>query len=336
MKNAPAMNATRPRIASPLYVGIDIGKDALDVAAPALRLKVPNTLAGCAAMYAATRALKKRLHFICEPTGFYGRTVLGFLHAHRCRVSVISGYRVRQFARATGLIAKTDAIDAALLATLGRTLHPKPTAKPNRSHEKLRNLMRRRWQLLMMQATQKKQRAELSTPLLRKTADNLIRAIAAEVAELDAAAETNVRANLLLNEKRTAFCQVVGVGSITAIRVLAELPEIGLLNRREVAALAGLAPFNRDSSTSHGARHIHSGRARLRTAVFMAAMSAAHTNPILAPFYERLRQRGKPGHVALTAVARKLLVHLNHLARQVDEAHSVPAPRPARAPGSEP
>jgi len=308
-----------PKKRSPVYVGIDIGKDALDVAAPGLRLKVPNTKAGCIEMFAAARALKKHLHFICEPTGFYGRTVIGFLHARRSKVSVISGFRVRQFAKATGLFAKTDAIDAALLAKVGRTLRPVATAKPERVSHRLRSFTRRRWQLLRMQASQKKQRDELLAPALRKSADRVLKAIADEVSVLDTLIEEMIRADVSLDAKRKAFRAVTGVGPVAAMTVLAELPEVGRLNRREVAALAGLAPFNRDSSTSKGVRHIYGGRGYLRTGVFMAALSAAHTNPVLAPFYQRLRERGKPGHVALTAVARKLLIHLNHLARQIDE-----------------
>lgn len=303
----------------PVYVGIDIGKDALDVAAPGLRLKVPNTKAGCVEMFAAVRALKKHLHFVCEPTGFYGRTVINFLHARRSKVSVISGFRVRQFAKATGLFAKTDAIDADLLAKVGRTLRPAATVKPERMSHRLRSFTRRRWQLLRMQASQKKQRDELVTPALRKSADRVLSAIEDEVSVLDKLIEEMIRSDAALDAKRKAFRAVTGVGPVAAMTVLAELPEVGRLNRREVAALAGLAPFNRDSSTNKGVRHIYGGRTYLRTGVFMAALSAAHTNPVLASFYQRLRDRGKPGHVALTAVARKLLVHLNHLARQIDE-----------------
>lgn len=312
------MKTQTTRNRSPIYVGVDIGKDTLDVAAPGLRFKVPNTRAGCAEMFAATRALKRHLHFVCEPTGLYARTLVSFLHARRSKLSMVSGFRVRQFAKANGRFAKTDAIDACLLADVGRVMKPAPTAKPDRACKQLRHVIRRRRQLLVMRGMQTTQRQELTHSALRRGADNLIKVIGQEVSVVDSLAEKMVQENPRFAAMRRAFRKVVGVGPVTAITILAELPEIGRLNRREVAALAGLAPFNRDSSTSKGVRHIFGGRAHLRSAIYMAALAAARVNPKLAPFYRRLRRRGKLGKVALTAVARKLLIHLNSIARRVD------------------
>ncbi|MBL9207333.1 MAG: IS110 family transposase [Opitutaceae bacterium] len=302
---------------SPVYVGVDIGKAALDVSASRLVLKVPNTREGFAQMLATVRTLKRHLHFICEPTGFYGRELVAYLHAHRCKVSVISGFRVRQLAKAKGRFAKTDKIDAKLLAEVGSILKPKPTEKPDPGALKLRNIMRRRRQLLTLQADQKKQRAQLASASLKRSADVVITTVRKEVVLLDSMAEQSVKSHPEMHARFRAYRSVKGVGDVTALTVLSELPEAGYLNRRQVASLAGLAPFNRDSSTCKRSRHIKGGRAFLRTAMFMAALSAARTNPILAPFYRRLREAGKPGQVALTAVARKLLIHLNEVARTI-------------------
>lgn len=324
------MKSPKRASVSPTYVGIDIGKAQLDVAAPRLSLRVPNTAEGCIEMFAACRGVGKRLHFICEATGSQSRTLVSFLHAHRCKVSVLCPLHVRLFAKATGYLAKTDKIDAGMLAALGRTLQPKPTRKVGAPERRLREIMRRRQQLIFQQTIQKGQKHELFTKELRESAENVIRAIHAEVVLLDAAADAVISSSSRLLAKRDAMCDVKAVGVLTANRVLAECPEIGRLNRRQIAALAGVAPFNRDSGTVSGTRHIWGGRTHLRAALFMPAFVAARVNPVMSSYYQGLRARGKPARVALVAVMRKLLIHLNHRARLGEIAFGAVKAKPAR------
>jgi transposase len=298
----------------PLYVGVDISKDTLDCHAPGLELNLPNTREGCAQLITAARAVKRRVHFVCESTGIYSRCLVGYLHARRCKVSVIPAMRVRQFARATCRVAKTDKIDAMLLSVLGRTLRPMPTEKIPPVIGRLRQIVRWRRGLQCLMTLQSNRRLTVALPMLKRSSDNLQDTIKAEIVALDAEALRIVSTNQRLRALHRTFCDVCGIGSLSAIYILAECPEIGRLNRQQVGALAGLAPYARDSGSVNGARHIYGGRKHLRSGIFMSALVATRYNPVLATFYNRLRDAGKPGHVALIAVARKLLIHLNTLA----------------------
>lgn len=303
-----------------LYVGVDIGKDWLVAGAPGFSRRVQNSKEGCLLLLKAARSVSTRVHFVCEATGTYGKVLMSVLHARRCKVSVLMGSKVRQFARATGRFAKTDKIDCRLLSDVGSTLHPVPAAKPAPLLVRLRDIVRRRRQLLRTMAKQKQQDLHISNTALKRATKGVRAAMRQELAILDALVDKVLARDPILSTKWKLFHEVSGVGPLTATYVLAELPEIGRMNRKQVAAMAGLAPYNRESGLSDGPRHIFGGRTHLRSGLFMAAVVASQRNPILSRFYRRLRKRGKPGRVALVAVARKLLIHLNALARKADSA----------------
>jgi transposase len=307
--------ALKPK--SAVYVGIDIGKEFLDVALRELVFRVTNDVAGRRSMFQKVKETKGSPHFVCE-AGEYSRELLKFLHRKKCPTSVIPPQRVRQFARATGKIAKTDPIDARVLAKLGATLRPPCTPRLDRAVERLREVVRRRNQLVLTLRIQSQQREFLRDPEMRRQSLTMMELITAEADGLAQRAAALVEKTPKLRERLKILTTVKGVGPGTAVQLIAELPELGYLNRRQIAALAGLAPINRDSGTSKGHRSIFGGRVYVRRALFMSAFSAARTNPVLAPFYERLRKKGKFQRVALVAVMRKLLVHLNGLVRTHD------------------
>lgn len=300
---------------TPVYLGIDIAKDTLEVAGSGLRLPVPNTAEGHAQLLAAALALRTPVHFICEATGGYERRLVASLLAQDCAVSLLNPARVRQFAKATGRLAKTDRIDAELLAEYGRTLQPPAEPKPEPLLVELTDVVRRRAQLAALLGLQRTQRQQLHDAKLIADLDRLIGFLEAQIAALESRLDELIDQDGGLGTRLQRLCQVDGVGKITAMNLLAELPELGQLNRTRIAALAGLAPFNRDSGGASGQRHIHGGRAQVRRALYMAALTATRCNPVLGPFYRQLRARGKGHRVAITAVMRKLLVHLNQIVR---------------------
>jgi transposase len=300
---------------SPVYLGIDIAKDTLEVAGPGLRLPVPNTAEGHAQLLAAALALRTPVHFVCEATGGYERRLVASLLAQDCAVSLLNPARVRQFAKATGRLAKTDRIDAELLAEYGRTLQPPAEPKPVPLLAELTDVVRRRAQLAALLGLQRTQRHQLGDAPLIAELDRLTAFLEQQIEALDQRLDALIDQDGGLGVRLRQLCQVEGVGKTTAMHLLAELPELGQLNRTRIAALAGLAPFNHDSGTVWGQRHIRGGRANVRRALYMAALTATRCNPVLRPLYQQLRARGKGHRVAITAVMRKLLVHLNQIVR---------------------
>lgn len=300
---------------SVVHLGIDIAKDTLEIAGPKLRLQVPNTAEGHAQLLAAARALRAPVHFVCEATGGYERRLVASLLTQDCAVSVLNPARVRQFGKATGRLAKTDRIDAELLAAYGRTLQPPAEPKPAPLLTELTDVVRRRAQLAELLGLQRTQRQQLHDAGLLRQLDQLIAVLEKQIAALDHRLDELIDQDGGLGTRLRQLCAVEGVGKTTALHLLAELPELGRLNRTRIASLAGLAPFNHDSGSATGPRHIRGGRAHVRRALYMAALTATRCNPVLRPFYQQLRARGKNHRVAITAVMRKLLVHLNQLLR---------------------
>lgn len=294
-----------------IYAGLDIAKLNLQLHLAGRVHDLPNTVAG-------HRRLLKLLasqsggHVICEATGGYERAVVAALHQAKVPVSVLNPARVRHFARATGQRAKTDHIDAAILSAYGQALQPKPTAPRTEQEQQLAELIRRRVQVLEILVAQRQQAERLTVPALRRQAQSLVRRLERDLVQIeDNLKELRTQVSTL-DERVQKLEAITGVGNITALGVLAELPELGTLNRRQAAALAGLAPHPRESGQWHGRRSIGGGRAPVRRALYMAALVAARSNRQLKEFYQRLRSAGKPAKVALTAVMRKLIVLMNH------------------------
>jgi transposase len=295
-----------------IYTGLDIAKLNLQLHLASRIHDLPNTAIG-------HRRLLKLLaahagaHVVCEATGGYERDLVAALHAAHVPVSILNPARVRHFARATGQRAKTDDIDAAVLTAYGQALQPKPTAPRTEQEQQLAELVRRRVQVLEILVAQRQQAERLTVPALRRQAQSLVRRLERDVKQIEAQLKELCTHASTLDERVQKLEAITGVGTLTALGVLAELPELGTLNRRQVAALAGLAPHPRESGQWHGRRRIGGGRAPVRRALYMAALVAAHSNRQLKAFYQRLRAAGKPAKVALTAVMRKLIVLMNHI-----------------------
>ena len=295
-----------------VYAGLDIAKASLQLHLQSKSCDLPNTASGHTQLIKRLAALPG-VHVICEATGGYERAVVAALHAATIPVSVINPARVRQFARASGELAKTDPIDAAMLTAFGQAFTPEPTPPRTATEITMTALVARRAQLLELHVAERQRADTCLEPALRKLFSSWLAQMEKQIAQVEALIEALLAQQSTLANQVQRLDQIIGVGRITAVTVLATLPELGQLNRRQAAALAGLCPYNRDSGQWAGKRCISGGRAEVRRALYMAALSASRSNHLLKPFYDRLIAAGKPGKVALTAVMRKLIVLMNHL-----------------------
>jgi transposase len=251
---------------------------------------------------------------VLEATGGYERPLVAALQAAAVPVTVVNPRQVRHFARATGQFAKTDAVDARVLAHFGATLAPAAQPPLPDAVAQLRALVRRRRQVLTM-LVQETNHRRLAPAEVRDGIDHHLAFLRAERAALDRQIAASIAADPELRAQAARLQTAPGVGPVVAATLLADLPELGALGRRPVAALVGVAPFARDSGQQRGRRHCWGGRAGVRTTLYMAARTAVRCHPSLAAFYARLRTAGKPDKVALVAVMRKLLTILNAMVR---------------------
>jgi len=295
-----------------VYAGLDIAKATLQLQLQSRSYDLSNSCGGHTQLIKRLAAVPG-VQVICEATGGYERAVVAALHAAAIPVSVINPARVRQFARASGELAKTDPIDAAVLTAFGQAFAPEPTPPRTATELKLAALVTRRVQLLELRVAEA-QRADTCADLdLRKLFTPWLAQMQKQITKIEALIEALLKTQAPLADQVRRLDDIMGVGRITAVMVLATMPELGQLNRRQAAALAGLCPYNRDSGQWAGKRCISGGRAEVRRALYMAALSASRSNHLLKPFYDRLIAAGKPAKVALTAVMRKLIVLMNHL-----------------------
>ena len=288
---------------------IDVGKQQLDVALGSAgeRLSEPNE------PRAIARLCKRLAAVGCERVliegGSYQNLLVGALRAAELPVVIVNPRRVRQFAHSVGQLAKTDALDARVLALYGERLQPPVRELPDQQSRALRALWVRREQLIEM-LVMEENRLEHAPKALHRSLRAHIDYLRKQIKQANHDLDRAVR-NSPLWDKYQLLSGVPGVGPVLSVALLADLPELGRLNRREIAALAGVAPFNQDSGTLHGQRKIAGGRKRLRRVLYAATVAAARCNPLLRPFYQRLRAAGKPPKVARVAVMRKLLTILN-------------------------
>lgn len=297
------------------YLGLDIAKHSLDLSpVPGRKPRsFANQPAGHRQLLKALGQCAGPVHLICEATGGYEHGLVKALQQAQVPYSLVNPRQVRDFARASGRLAKTDRLDAAVLAEYGRLFQPPATPARSHQQERLKALVTRRQELVGM-LTQETLRAEhqhdafvqQQTRRLKRTLEQQIAQIEAKLTALEAA-----EATLHAQVERLTIIQ--GIGQRTAWVLLAALPELGTLARGQAAALAGLAPYNHDSGPQRGQRHIAHGRPLARSALYMAALVAARCNPVLRPFYQRLRLAGKPAKVALVALMRKLAELANRL-----------------------
>jgi transposase len=295
------------------YLGIDVSKDRLDVHFQGKALSVPNRPEGFAQL---RDRFGSQAHWLCEASGPYHLPLLAYAQQHGLAISVLNPRQVRDFARAQGILAKTDALDARVLAHYGRLFQPAPTLPLPAGWADLAALIALRLQLLDMATAQKNRLAQHPHPFSAKLLRAHLRQLQAHLLRVQRQLDQLVCSHPDLQAKCQRLTQVKGVGTITALSLLAALPELGSLSRTQLAALSGTAPLNRDSGQGRGHRSTWGGRAHARRALYMAALVASRRNPVLAEVYRRLRSNGKCPKVALTALMRKLAIHLNSLLRQ--------------------
>lgn len=297
---------------NPAYIGIDVSKHRLDVAGrPDVdSFYVANDPAGIECLVSRLSKLPCR-QIVLEATGGYETAVVHALLADGLPAVVVNPRQVRDFARATGRLAKTDLIDAQVLAHFGEVIQPEPRQMPDAEVLELRALVRRRRQLVQMLTAEKNRRRQgLQTSLSRH-----IEWLECEIASLNAEVQRLVEDSPAWRAQEQLYRSSPGVGKVLSCTLVADLPELGRLNRRQISGLVGVAPLNRDSGLYRGRRQVWGGRSDLRSALYMAALVATRCNRPIRAFYQRLQAAGKPKKLALTACMRKLLTMLNAMAR---------------------
>ena len=251
---------------------------------------------------------------VLEATGRYEAPCAAALASAGVPVAVVNPRQVRDFAKSTGRLAKTDALDAGVLALFADRVRPEPRPLPDAETEALAAILARRRQLITMLVSEKN-RAHVAAPTVQKSVAKHVRWLERELAGVDADLDSAIRASAVWRAKDDLLQGIPGVGRVLATTLLAELPELGQLTRREIAALVGVAPMNRDSGAFRGQRSVWGGRSSVRAALYMSALTAVRWNPPIRAFYERLIGKGKPKKVALVACMRKLLVTCNAIVR---------------------
>ena len=293
------------------YVGIDVAKRQVDVAVWPTndRWETPHNEAGIRQLVSRLQALAPATALV-EASGGLELSLVAALAAAAVPVVVVNPRQVRDFARATGQLAKTDALDAAILAHFAAAVRPPVRPLRDAETQALYALASRRHQVVTMLVAEKN-RLGTATDAVRPRIKAHIAWLERELADLDQRLQQTLRQSPVWREKDDLLRTVPGVGAQVSLTLLAYLPELGTLDRRQIAALVGVAPFNRDSGTLRGKRTVWGGRARVRAALYMGALTASRCNPVIRGYYQRLLAAGKPKKLALTACMRKLLVILN-------------------------
>tara|TARA_R110002096_G_scaffold169222_11_gene340792 strand:- start:15 stop:971 length:957 start_codon:yes stop_codon:yes gene_type:complete len=297
------------------YVGVDVCKDKLDLHHRQLQQprSFANTPAGLRGLLGELKKLSEPIHIVCEPTGGYEKALLEFCFTHHIAVSSVNARQVRDFARAAGQLAKTDAIDARVLCEYGHTFHPPAAVCPSPQQVELSAVVRRKERLTAQLSREKITLQKTTDHYVKGDLRASIRFLQGRVERCQDRIKKLIEANRELKEKARKLEQIKGLGPGTSGVLIAEMPELGSISDKQASRLVGVAPLNRDSGAWRGKRSIHGGRALVRRSLYMPALCAVRFNPILKAFYERLRAKGKAHHVALTAVMRKLVCLANRI-----------------------
>lgn len=297
------------------WIGIDVSQTTLAVYNLAQKhyREYPNDEAGVSQLAAA---IAKCAHpaIVCEATGGYEFAAALALHQQGYLVSIVNPTPIRSFAKALGKLAKTDAIDAQVIARYGELRQPKATVFASQAERELKSWVTRRTQLVEMLSAEKNRRGQVKGPT-RDAIETHIDWLTEQIKQLDEKIKHLSELSAPQREHKAILESVKGIGATISASLMALLPELGKLNRRQITALVGLAPYNRDSGCYRGQRHIYGGRASVRSLLYLAAMSARRYNPPIRAYYEQLVARGKPKKVALIACARKLLICLNAMVK---------------------
>jgi transposase len=298
------------------FVGIDVSKSSLDVAflPEGKPLKVEYDTKGLGTLRRSLPAAGSCL-IVLEATGGYQRRVVADLVDAGHLVAVVNPRQVRDYARGLGILAKTDRIDAGVIARFGQDVKPRTMAKASEKQEELAELVTRRRQLVDLRVAEKNRQEHPTTKIVKKSVQQVIDHLTKQITRIEKDILALVKSHDDFQGKGEIIASVPGVGAVTVASLLAELPELGLLNRQEISALVGVAPFNRDSGKLKGTRSIRGGRKDVRNTLYMAALTAIRCNPVIRQFAQRLKANGKPFKVLITACMRKLLVILNTLVK---------------------
>lgn len=297
------------------YIGIDVSKNKLDVCILSTGecFQVDNTSTGHQ-LFIKRLSPQANSLVVIKATGGYEQSVVQALQQAAFTLAVVNPRQVRDFAKALGHLAKTDKLDAYVLARFAQAIKPQASAPVSQSRHELQQKQQRRKQLVDMLALEKNRLAQ-ATGRVKEHIKDSINFLEKQLKALEKELFTSIAADKELSAKESLLCSVKGVGKITALTLITQLPELGHLNQRQIAALAGVAPFNRDSGQWRGQRTIWGGRSTVRTALYMSALVATQFNPVIKKYYERLCAAGKKKKVALVACMRKLLVILNAMVK---------------------
>ena len=295
-----------------LYVGLDVAKLSLELHLADRSHSLANDAKGHIQLCKLLRT-HPGAHVVCEATGGYEQPAVRALQAADIPVSIIEAARVRYYARAQGQRAKTDPIDATVLTAYGHAFKPVAIRVTSPQQQRLADLSQRRRQLIHTRTAEHNRAEHYTDPLCVRQARQLHKTLDKQIQQCDRGIATLIAADAVLAHKAKRLVAIAGVGPVVAATVLAEMPELGTLNPQTAAALAGVAPYNRDSGPQKGVRHISGGRRTVRCALYMATLSAVRHDRILKAFYTRLLAAGKKPLVAMTACMRKLIVLMNHI-----------------------
>lgn len=314
MKNLPQ---TTPVV----HLGVDVAKDELVADCHGTVHRFENNPKGIARLLKAITRTGMIAHLVCEATAGYERPLVDAAMAGDIRISVIPPQRVRSYAKSGGHLAKSDPLDALLLSRYGAAHADKikPLGPKDSTRRKIDDLMRARGELMDSLHRERNRKEHHQCPLVLRIFKNLEKQYAKRIKELDAAVARLIAEDSLLSQADAKLREVAGVGTQTSHALLAFMPELGCVGRRSAAALAGLAPYDNDSGKKQGKRFIQGGRIQVRRSLHMAALVATKHNPVLKKFYESLLKAGKPFKVAIVAVTRKLLIHLNTIMAKILE-----------------
>jgi transposase len=308
--------------AAPAFVGIDVAKDRLDVhlRPSGEAFAVGRDAAGLGALVERLAGLAPSL-VVLEATGGFEMTVAAALGAAQLPLAVVNPRQIRDFARATGRLAKTDRLDAAAIARFAEAIRPAPRPLPDAAARALGELVARRRQIVEMIGSESQRRRQLGDPRLIRRLDAHLAWLQRELSEIEADLDDAVRGSAAWRATEDLLASVPGIGKTSARTLIAELPELGTLDRRKIACLVGVAPVNRDSGAFRGRRMVLGGRAGVRKALYMPTLTAIRRNPAIRALYARLIARGKPAKVAITAAMRKLLTILNAILKSQTPWH---------------
>ena len=297
------------------YIAVDVAKDSLEILIQGQKQQRSRSIANC--KEALRRLLKSvqslpGLHFACEASGGYERTLVNFLHDKGITVSIVSPARVRSFANSEGVKAKTDPIDSKMLLKFAQEKKPRPTPPPTPSRQALVALMDRR-EHLSEQLKREKTRLQNCDQLIAPSIQRMVVLVTEEIEQIEVDIREVIRSEASLQKAFEVISEVKGIGPVSAWTLLAYLPELGRLSRNEVVALAGLAPYNQDSGKTKKVRRIFGGRSKVRRCLYMAAVCAARHNPVIRDYTNSILARGKPFKWAIVAAMRKLLLRTHYL-----------------------